>query len=354
MSSLNPHPLFLREKEDLLSALGALTAGGVLEHIQEVGAAAILDDPSLPLDIALAAWPFPLEPPACHALYQLGFVDLPGFAGGSEIRFRHAVRPIQLFICAAGTSTWANHLLLRDYLRAVPKAHAHYAARRFQWSQSRELFQVKADFFAALLPAAQAWWIDTTGFTPLQVIATELDGCGLPWYFSSGWALDLFLGRVTRLHHDVDVILDYADQLKLRAHLSGRGWQFISPYEKRFSPLPEFMRLEPPRHQFHAHRGEEFIDFLLSPIHGEVWHYRRQPEIVRHIRHMALTSPQGWLYLAPELVLLYKSVNTSGQERSKDQLDVKNVLPALDDEQRAWLRWALLATTPSHPWLAQL
>jgi hypothetical protein len=30
------------------------------------------------------------------------------------------------------------------------------------------------------------------------------------------------------------------------------------------------------------------------------------------------------------------------------------VQPHLDAEARAWLRWALIATEPAHPWIAQL
>ena len=37
---------------------------------------------------------------------------------------------------------------------------------------------------------------------------------------NGGWALDLFLERVTRVHHDVDVVVDRADQLALREQLS--------------------------------------------------------------------------------------------------------------------------------------
>lgn len=341
--------LYQIEQSRLLGALGPMLEGGVVEHIELVGAAAILDDPAQVLEIAIAAWPFPLEEPARFSLQGLGYQLAPGYEGEPEMRFSQPERGVVLFISAAGGSIWSNHLLLRDYLRDDLSARQAYAALRPAWQDP-----AYEKFFAAMLPGAEDWWIQHTGFSPLAKVATELQGCGFPWYFSSGWALDLFLGRVTRLHHDVDIVLDYTDQFKLRQQLAGRGWQFLTPYEKRLSPWPEHMRLEPPRHQLHAHRGSEFIDCLLSHLAGDAWRYRRQPHILRHTSHVARTSPEGWTYLAPELVLLFKSVNTSGLERGKDQRDFEKVLPALAAEPRAWLRWAILATTPEHPWLALL
>ena len=113
------------------------------------------------------------------------------------------------------------------------------------------------------------------------------------------------------------------------------------------------MRLELPRHQVHAHREDEFIDILLTDMDG-VWKYRREPGIVRSLDKISLKTESGIPYLAPELVLLFKSRNTSNQERAKDQSDFENVLPQLDAERRAWLRWALIATSPGHVWIERL
>ena len=58
--------------------------------------------------------------------------------------------------------------------------------------------------------------------------------------------------------------------------------------------------------------------------------------------------------LSRPCVLLFKSKNTSGRERSKDQADFEKVRDALEPERRAWLRWALLLADPAHPWIAEL
>ena len=69
-----------------------------------------------------------------------------------------------------------------------------------------------------MLDAAQEWWINTQGFAPVEPLAHDLKVFERPWYISSGWALDLFLGRVTRVHHDVDFVVARTDQRN-----AGRG-----------------------------------------------------------------------------------------------------------------------------------
>jgi hypothetical protein len=51
------------------------------------------------------------------------------------------------------------------------------------------------------------------------------------------------------------------------------------------------------------------------------------------------------------LVLLFKSKNTSNHSRAKDQRDFDRTFPHLEPERRAWLYWALMATSPDHPWI---
>jgi hypothetical protein len=190
-------------------------------------------------------------------------------------------------------------------------------------------------------------------FSPVENIVRELKGARFPWYVAGGWALDLFLGGVNRVHHDVDMVVPRSAQRELRKYLLERGWKLVAPYEKRLEPWPPHMWLELPRHQVHAYREDEFLDFLLTEMDG-VWKYRREPSVIRSLEKVGMKSESGTPYLAPELALLFKSKNTSNQERPKDEMDFERVLPHLDAERRAWLRWALIGTSPDHPWIRQL
>ncbi|MGH2543897.1 MAG: GrpB family protein, partial [Ardenticatenaceae bacterium] len=339
--------------------LGEVTARGVVENLQHIGATSVPGLPASPcLDIGLSVWPFPLEAHRQDALEALGYTPVPGYEGAPEQRFRH--NAYQLYIVEAGSDLWTNYLLIRDYLRHDEAARQAYVTHKPVCVAStipqpaEDKAAAKTELFRPLLAAAQDWWVNYHGFSPVENVARELQGFPHAWYVSSGWALDLFLGRVTRVHHDVDIVVARTDQLALQQYMTERGWRFVTPFEGRLEPWPSRMILHLPRHQVHAHREGAFIDFLLTDIAQGVWQFRRDPAILRRTERMALSTGEGILFLAPELVLLFKSKNTSGKERGKDQEDFEKVHTKLEPERRVWLRWALTATDPAHPWIEQL
>jgi len=336
------------ERVRLIHTLGNVVEGGIVEAIQHVGATSVPElYGSSCIDIGLAVWPFPLEADPRSRLEALGYQIVSGYEESPEQRFRHASDAFQLYFMEPGSERWSDLVLARDYLR-----HDH-AARENVSFQKKNTAVDKSGLFKNLLSAAHKWWIDYHQFSPVEAVANELNDVSFPWYISSGWALELFLGKVNRVHHDVDVVLPRSAQTELQKHLKERGWAFVTPFEKRLEIWPPHMQLELPRHQVHAHRGNEFIDFLLTEMDG-VWKYRREPSVVRSLGKIGLKTESGIPYLAPELVLLFKSKNTSNQERAKDESDFEMVLPHLDSECCAWLRWALIATSPDHPWIQKL
>ncbi len=336
------------EHDRLVKALGNVVEGGVIEAIQHIGATSVPEFFGSPcIDIGLAVWPFPLEAGPKARLEALGYQVVSGYEESPEQRFRHGSNQFQLYFVEPGGPRWSDFVLTRDYLRHDSAACQAFSLQK----QNRDID--KSQIFKNLLPAACGWWIDHYQFSPVESVANELSEAPFPWYISSGWALDLFMGKVHRVHHDVDVVVPRPAQLELRKHLAERGWKFITPFEKRLELWPPYMQLELPRHQIHAHREDEFIDLLLTDMDG-VWKYRREPTVVCSLDKISLRTETGISYLAPELVLLFKSKNTSNQERAKDQSDFESVLPHLDAERRAWLRWALIATSPGHPWIEQL
>ena len=337
------------ERTRLLEELGKATDGGIVESLQHIGATSVPGMQGSPcVDIGLAVWPFPLEAGSRSRLEALGYQIVDGFATESpQQRFRHESGLWQLFILEPGVEHWYDFLLVGDYLRHNDRARAEFSTKKSKAAMD------KSALFAELLPAAHQWWIKHYGFAALETVIDELKQASFPWFVAGGWALELLAGRVQRVHHDVDIILPRDSQFELQKYLLARDWKLITPFEKRLEPWPPHMRLELPRHQVHAHRGDEFIDFLLTDIQ-EVWRYRREPLIIRSLDLMSLRSESGIPYLAPELVLLFKSRNTSDHERAKDQTDFGNALPHLEPERRAWLHWALTATNPNHAWKARL
>jgi len=342
---------FDEESARLLAGLGGhLTEGGIVENIQPIGEASLADAaPTDWLDIAIAVWPFPLEPSAQAAVGALGYESVPSAASDGPHLFRHMNGAFQLFFVELGNVWWQDAIVLRDFLRHEATARKRYLIRKQGLAAGSG---EKVQLFEDLLGPARAWWQAYYGFGPLMAVVEEMAGFERPWHVASGWALDLFLGRVTRVHHDVDVEVAWADSLVLQKHLLARGWKFVTPNEGMLEVWHPNTTLELPRHQGHAHRNGAMIDVLFTEMDDGIWHYRRKPSVIRTIERARLRTDSGIPYLAPELVLLFKSRST--QDRPKDQVDFERVYEHLEPERRAWLKWALTATDPAHRWVEKL
>jgi GrpB-like predicted nucleotidyltransferase (UPF0157 family) len=351
---------FSQEYQRLLSTLNHLTAGGIIEDIQHIGSTSVLGLLAWPcIDIAISIWPFPLESESHAKLELLGYKRIPGREDAPEQRFRHVSSSFQLIILEAGGEQWTDYCLMRDYWQSNEHAYSSYSMFKKDWEKTHvsltHNYQIaKTQFFNQTLEKARQWWIEHRASTIIQTIAKEMQGFSSSWYISGGWALDLFMGRVTRVHHDIDIVVARADQLALQTYMTTRGWRLMTPWEGRLEPWPLNMRLELPRQQIHAFRNGAFIDIQLSDIDQKVWHYRRDTVISRSVERIRLRSDRDIPFLAPELVLLFKSKNTSNRERPKDQADFERIYVHLEPERRAWLIWAVMATDPAHLWIKPL
>ncbi|MGE5585677.1 MAG: nucleotidyltransferase domain-containing protein [Bacillota bacterium] len=169
-----------------------------------------------------------------------------------------------------------------------------------------------------------------------------------PWYFAGGWALDLYLGKETRPHEDVEIVVFRCDQSALRGYLVDWSFQKAIPGEKRLELWREGELLGPSIHEVHCTDGEHELEILFEEGDGACWRYRRNPAIGLPVLSIGLATAEGFPYLAPELILLYKAKNP----RDKDEADLASVLPFLDERRRGWLRDAVAACYPGHPWPA--
>lgn len=172
-----------------------------------------------------------------------------------------------------------------------------------------------------------------------------------PWWIAGGWALDLFLGRTTRPHDDVEVALLRRDQAALRTHLA--EWELCYARDRRLHPWPEEETLELPVHELWARpRGHASwtLELLLNEAEADSWVYRRDPRIAFPLSEAGGMTAAGLPALAPEVVLLYKA----RKPRPKDEADFRAVLPHLGEPRRRRLAAAVALAEPGHPWLASL
>jgi hypothetical protein len=173
----------------------------------------------------------------------------------------------------------------------------------------------------------------------IQRVCDALQHLDAPWAIAGGWALDLWLGRVTRPHQDVDVAVLRRDQLKVRAALP--GWSLRTVTRGVFTAWSGATVIELPTHELHADppAGSEAsaIELLLNEVDGADWVYRRDPAIRLPLAATWLAVDGGVHVLAPEVVLLYKSK----APRAIDERDFAAVMPHLAADSREWLTRAI-------------
>lgn len=178
-----------------------------------------------------------------------------------------------------------------------------------------------------------------------QDAAARLAGVTAPWMVVGGWALDLWLGRETREHEDLEIAILREDFPQVRDALAGLDVYAIGDGEVRALPADEAP--PPHRHQNWIAQGQAWrMDIMLEPGDAQTWAYRRNPEFTAPRAWMTGTTADGIPYLRPHGVLFFKSK----APRPKDEADLKAALPHFDAESRAWIADAIARFEPQSPW----
>ncbi|WP_458354212.1 nucleotidyltransferase domain-containing protein [Peribacillus frigoritolerans] len=183
-------------------------------------------------------------------------------------------------------------------------------------------------------------------FEQCHSITSLLSGFNKTWFFAGGWAIDLFIGRETREHQDIEIALLREDQLYLKEYL--KEWDFKKVIKGKFYTWEnEFLEL--PIHEIHAlnkSNGDK-LEVLLNETKENDWKFRRDLTISHPLKSVWSYSDTGIPYLNPEIVLLYKVKNT----REKDHQDFMAIIDKLDNQRKKWLHYAIQLHEPEHKWL---
>ncbi|MCL2884875.1 MAG: hypothetical protein FWF49_05260 [Oscillospiraceae bacterium] len=201
---------------------------------------------------------------------------------------------------------------------------------------------------------------------------------GFEYAFCGGHALDIYLKRTMRPHGDIDISVYQQDRDKIISFMQSRDW---TVYEAMGGGMVHLINNTADQKQikrnifcvrdgcpfFHVEFAEDnmyhceighmeqkeldYIEFLFNNRIENEFIYARNGAIRRKLSQ-AILCEDDIAYLAPELVLLYKSTDLSRKENCQD-FDI--VTPYLSDESREWLRNALQTEFPDgHDWLARL
>ncbi len=183
------------------------------------------------------------------------------------------------------------------------------------------------------------------------------------WALCGGWAVDAWLGRLTREHGDTDVIV--FDQGVLFEHLP--GWQLLAhdplapehngewwdgdrvlSHRSHIHARPPDRRSTLPEGGIATTEGGFGLEFQLNERARGDWVMRGEPHVSLPLSRAVRDSAWGLPTVTPEVLLFYKAADL----RRRDKLDFLALLPQLTADQRDWLREAIALV--GHPWLTQL
>ncbi|MEU6801098.1 nucleotidyltransferase domain-containing protein [Streptomyces neyagawaensis] len=186
-------------------------------------------------------------------------------------------------------------------------------------------------------------------WTPIEV-AQQLAGISTPWYVAAGWALDLFRGRQTRAHGDIEIAIPAAGFAEVRDRFpgyvfdaagSGRIWEDAT--SEVLAAVHQTWLRDPAT-------GNYLLDVFREPHDGDTWICRRDERVRLPYSDIVHHTQDGIPYLAPELVLLFKAKHV----RRKDQADFDATVPHMTSAQRETLAELLARVHPGHPWIADV
>jgi non-ribosomal peptide synthetase component F len=166
------------------------------------------------------------------------------------------------------------------------------------------------------------------------------------WWLSGGCALDLFVGRRTRAHGDIDISVR-------RDQLPGVAAQLEARLELQIARDGQLWPLDADSADASVHGlwaravggGPWRLQVNLEPCSGEEWIYRRDPRVHRPLAEL-IEHRGGVPCVKPAVQLLWKARDHA----PKDEIDLSNVLPLLPAAERAWLASAIALAHPESPW----
>lgn len=202
--------------------------------------------------------------------------------------------------------------------------------------------------------------------------ADLMSGFAPTWFLGGGWAVDAWLGRQTREHGDVDIVVFHDDHRAIFDHLP--GWALVAhdPNVAGDTSEPWNGRpLEVPAHVHVPELGSSLatsttavhtpfeLEFQLDERSDRDWVLNRRSRITLPLSGCAPESPWGLPTARPEVVLFYKAGGNLtaaeiGNIRPHDEQDFLALLPILTEAQRSWLQRTLARAHPNHPWLTAM
>jgi hypothetical protein len=166
-----------------------------------------------------------------------------------------------------------------------------------------------------------------------------------------GWSIDLFVGRTTRPHHDLEIATIRPDLPAIRQSLAGLAFHAVGDGSVRRLADDEPAPLDVHQHWALDEQADAWrVDVMVEPGEGELWVFRRDQRVAAPRGSMVATTSDGIPFLKPHGSLLYKAK----YHLAKDDADFAIATDLMHGPDRSWLRAALELVYPGHPWIGRL
>ncbi|OMF37667.1 hypothetical protein BK133_03745 [Paenibacillus sp. FSL H8-0548] len=194
---------------------------------------------------------------------------------------------------------------------------------------------------------------DINNWVTLNVpeVCTIYSKIPVTWCIAGGWALDLYVGKQSREHDDVDLIILREEQLTTFQYLS-KDWTLYKAENGKLDRWEEgeFLAVTNDIWVSKDSNSPWAFQIMLIDSNHDSWIYGREKSIRRPMADIIAKTKEGIPYLKPEIQLLYKG--GSLKIREKDHNDFLNVLPLLEPQSKEWLKASLQTQFPEgHVWM---
>lgn len=196
----------------------------------------------------------------------------------------------------------------------------------------------------------------------------------ITWAICGGFAIDLFLGKETRAHGDIDICVFEKERETISKYMLQNDWQVyefrgngkVRLQNEDLSSEPgrnlmctkdtcELVKFYPCEEDnllwyefFHTGLKQlDYLEFLFNISMEDAFIFDKSKGIKRELSK-AILYHEGIPYLAPEIVLLYKASNADNAEY---QYDFEQAYLHMHEEQKSWFLQGLDTLYPAgHKW----
>ena len=196
----------------------------------------------------------------------------------------------------------------------------------------------------------------------------------ITWAICGGFAIDLFLGKETRAHGDIDICVFEKERETIAKYMLQNDWQVyefrgngkVRLQNEDLSSEPgrnlmctkdtcELVKFYPCEEEqllwyefFHTGLKQlDYVEFLFNTSIDDAFIFDKSRGIQREMSK-AILYHEGIPYLAPEIVLLYKASNADNVEY---QYDFEQAYINMNEEQKSWFLQGLDTLYPAgHKW----